>query len=132
MTALLVQINRRYTAPVTSFTVDLRPSQVRGAAPAGNSPTTSSSEVVVTGGTGPFTYSWVRVGSAAPSGGFTPDDDTAAETFWTYGVLPLGFFFAEEWKCVVTDTATSVVRESSVLMVMIQEIPEPGFEPSLP
>lgn len=132
MTAMLVQVNRRYTAPATAFTVDLLPSRVLGAAPAGESVATSTAEAFVTGGTGPFTYSWVRIGVAAPAGGFAADDAAAAQTAWLYGPLSSGFFFLEEWKCVVTDTATSVVRESPVLQVTVQEIPEPGFDPATP
>lgn len=65
---------------------------------------TSNTHVTVTGGTGPFTYQWVRVSGDAMNASFP----TSSSTNFTATLFP-GSILQAVWQCQVTDTATGLV-----------------------
>lgn len=93
-----------------SFSVLATPGTVEGYGDGVHPPvTTNATTVVVTGGIGPFTYSWVRT-----SGAGVINSPSSASTTFTAGVPPIGID-SGSFQCTVTDQGTGESLPTNVV-----------------
>ena len=67
----------------------------------------------VTGGVAPYAYLWQYVSGNA---GIAATSPTASSTTWSYSGTPIGPPKAANWRCRVTDSASTVVYTANVLV----------------
>lgn len=99
----------------TGFTVELSPSTESGSGPDATVITTGYVEVAVTGGVGPFTYSWTQVSG----------DSISAISAAAYRTLFRATFMDPDetriavYKCTVTDTTTGLSEETGNVTITL-------------
>lgn len=75
---------------------------------------------IVSGGVGPYTYSWEINGGAASSGPFNPVAQTGIATAFNATVSDLDVDSIEDWKCTVTDTGQGDITATVFLTVQLE------------
>ncbi|MDJ0905364.1 MAG: hypothetical protein QNI96_05050 [Woeseiaceae bacterium] len=78
----------------------------QGFAPCGNPGETNLVQAIVSGGVGPYTYQWERIGAPATSGPWVPTAQAQDQTAWVAPgqVCTNDVSVTENWRCRVTDS----------------------------
>lgn len=78
----------------------------------------TSPNVVVTGGSGSYTYSWARTSGASACGAFTISNAAIANPTWTATVC--GTTCSETWQVTVTDTVGGATGTAGITVQLRQ------------
>jgi hypothetical protein len=77
-----------------------------------------SPNVVVTGGSGSYTYAWTQVGTPATSGPYSCSNASIQNPSWSDTVCAADAIKVESWKVVVTDSVSGATAETTITVTL--------------